>query len=95
MEWHAGSALFQTVFTLLFVHELDGTNPDFIPRDWTYKGDLHRPRELITVVLRAFVFGLLKCCDLAWRNMSNGALHDVCCLLNLTIYLHTKKIVTV
>ena len=77
MEWHAGNSLSQTVFTLLYVHGLDEFNPDLMPPEPTSDRDPLRPRELTTVVLRGFVFGLLKCCDLAWRDMNRGLVSDV------------------
>lgn len=43
----------------------------------SYAVDPERPPELITVVLRSFVQGLLKCCDLTWRQLSKGGVYDV------------------
>lgn len=77
MEWHSGNTLSQTVFTLLYVHHLGDLNPDFIPSDLIPKDDPSRPLELLTVVLRSAVFGQLKCCDLAWRELSKGGMQDV------------------
>jgi N-alpha-acetyltransferase 35, NatC auxiliary subunit len=77
MEWHAGNTLSQTVFTLLFIHHLDDFNPDLIPRGSNSNTDHSRPQELITLVLRSGVVGLIKSCDLAWREMSHGAINDV------------------
>jgi hypothetical protein len=76
MEWHAGNMLSQTVFTLLYVHHLKDFNPDFIPLG-SLQRDASRPPELVTVVLRAAVFGLLKSCDLTWRELSQGNVHEV------------------
>lgn len=76
MEWHAGNTLSQTVFTLLYVHHLADLHPDFIPLG-SLNRDPARPPELVTVVLRAAVFGLLKSCDLAWRELSQNKVHDV------------------
>ncbi|KAF7969265.1 hypothetical protein HWV62_27864 [Athelia sp. TMB] len=76
MEWHAGNALPQTVFTLLYVHHLAEFNPDFIPLGTMLK-DPARPPELITLVLRSVVCGLLKSCDLAWREMVNDKIRDM------------------
>jgi hypothetical protein len=87
MEWHAGSALSQTVFTLLFVHELENFDPDLLTPDSSSHRDPRRPRELITVVLRAFVSGLLKCCDLAWRDMSKGLVNDVRMLTSSAFFI--------
>ena len=75
MEWHAGKTLSQSVFTLLFVHHLPDINPEYLgPEE---EEDLERPRWLTTVVIRAAMLGLLKCCDLAWRELSKNKLHDV------------------
>ncbi|KAI0648442.1 Mak10-domain-containing protein [Trametes meyenii] len=75
MEWHAGKTLSQSVFTLLFVHHLPDINPEYlVPED---DEDPARPRSLITLVIRAAMLGLLKCCDLAWRELSKNRVHDV------------------
>ncbi|KAI8974244.1 Mak10-domain-containing protein [Trametes punicea] len=75
MEWHAGKTLSQSVFTLLFVHHLPDINPEYLPPEESE--DPARPRWLITVVVRAAVLGLLKCCDFAWRELSKNRVHDV------------------
>ena len=36
-----------------------------------------RPIELVTIVLRAAVQGLLKCCNLSWIELSKGGAYDV------------------
>ena len=77
MAWHSGNTLSQTVFTLLYIHELADLNPDTLPDDWPKHPDSQRPLELVTVVLRAAVFGLLKSCDLAWRELSQKHVYDV------------------
>lgn len=87
MEWHAGNVLPHTVFTLLYVHHLRDIDPDMVP--FLSSSDPSRPLELVTVVLRAAVAGLLKCCDLSWRELSAGGLHDVSLLLIL--WRHSKN----
>ncbi|KAI0085943.1 Mak10 subunit, NatC N-terminal acetyltransferase-domain-containing protein [Irpex rosettiformis] len=77
MLWHSGNTLSQTVYTLLYVHELQDLNPDFLPAGWPPNPDPDRPLELLTVVLRASVLGLLKCCDLAWRELSKRRIYDI------------------
>ena len=77
MSWHSGNTLSQTVFTLLYIHELADLNPDMLPPDWPVHPDPNRPLELVTVVLRAAVFGLLKSCDLAWRELARKRVYDV------------------
>ena len=38
-----------------------------------------RPIELATIVLRASIFGLLKCCDFSWRELNRGNVYDIRC----------------
>ncbi|KAA1475811.1 Mak10-domain-containing protein [Dentipellis sp. KUC8613] len=76
MEWHAGYTLTQTVFTLLYVHHLVEIDPENVTFQPLIRSDPQRPLALITVVLRAAVRGLLKCCDLAWRELSRGRVYD-------------------
>ncbi|CAL1703300.1 unnamed protein product [Somion occarium] len=75
MEWHSGSTLSQTVYTLLYVHHLSNIDPDFLLQV-SMNEDPHRPLGLLTIVLRAAVMGMLKCCDLAWREMSQNNVQD-------------------
>jgi hypothetical protein len=77
MEWHSGNTLSQTIFTCLFVHHLDDIDPEFVPQDLQSKEDPLRPLGLITIVLRSAVFGLLKSCDLSWRELSKGGMREV------------------
>ncbi|KAI0628810.1 Mak10-domain-containing protein [Trametes polyzona] len=77
MEWHAGKTLSQSVYTILFVHHLPDINPEYLPPQPQELVDPARPRWLITVVVRAAMLGLLKCCDLAWRELSKNRVHDV------------------
>ncbi|KAF8638818.1 hypothetical protein AX17_001876 [Amanita inopinata Kibby_2008] len=76
MEWHAGSLLSHTVFTLIYVHELPNFESDLHQIASSKLQDPSRPLELITVVLRSAVQGLLKCCDLSWRELSAGGMLD-------------------
>ncbi|KAI0695107.1 Mak10 subunit, NatC N-terminal acetyltransferase-domain-containing protein [Cerioporus squamosus] len=75
MEWHAGKTLSQSVFTILFVHHMPDINPEYLAAE--EDDDPERPRWLITVVLRAGMLGLLKCCDFAWRELSKNRVHNV------------------
>ena len=78
MEWHAGYSLQQTVYTLMYVHHLEQLARNVMPLFYARACDRARPLELVSVVLRAATSGLLKCCDLAWREMAMGRVHDVC-----------------
>jgi hypothetical protein len=78
MQWHAGNTLSQTVYTFLYVHSLSDMDPEFVSRIWSFnKEDSSRPLELVTIVLRSAVFGLLKSCALAWIELAKGRVYDV------------------
>ncbi|KAK0528974.1 N-alpha-acetyltransferase, non-catalitic subunit [Tilletia horrida] len=70
--WQSGSALSQTIHTCLYVH-----NPDFL---YCGRGDQFadedRPDTLASTVLRAYLAALLKCCCLAWDELSKGNVLD-------------------
>ena len=76
MEWYAGGTLSQTVYTLLYVHNLTNIDPDFLlqvpPDDGSDK-----PIGLVTIVVRVAVMAMLKCCDFSWRELSKGRVQDV------------------
>lgn len=76
MEWHIGNLLPHTVFTLLYVHQLADIEFDLVSSP-SKKNDQSRPMELVYIVLRAYVMGLLKCCDHTWRELSKGGIHEV------------------
>lgn len=77
MEWHTGYTLPQTIYSFLYVHTLKETDPEMIPADLAGEVDHGRPLELVTIVLRAYVYGLLKSCDFSWRELNKGNVHDV------------------
>ncbi|KAE8260070.1 hypothetical protein A4X13_0g569 [Tilletia indica] len=71
-RWQAGSALSQTIQTCLYIH-----NPDYLycgHGDQTFSDDM--PDTLASTVLRAYLVALLKCCCLAWDEMSKGQVLD-------------------
>ncbi|KAF8548370.1 hypothetical protein OG21DRAFT_1471303 [Imleria badia] len=76
MEWHTGYTLSQTIYSFSHVHALRETDPELIPADQLGEVDLTRPLELITIVLRAHTYGLLKSCDLSWRELNKGNVYD-------------------
>ncbi|KAG5721407.1 N-alpha-acetyltransferase, 35 NatC auxiliary subunit [Termitomyces sp. T112] len=77
MEWHFGNPLCHSVFTLLYIHALSGIDPEFVdPHALTSFGP-SRPPELVYYVLRSWVMGLLKCCDLSWRELSKGCVQEM------------------
>lgn len=78
MEWHAGYTLPQTIYSCLYVHYLADIDPEVFPFQEPPTQEPARPPELVTVVLRAAITALLKCCDLSWRELNRGRLHDVC-----------------
>ncbi|CAK5263962.1 unnamed protein product [Mycena citricolor] len=74
MLWHAGNTLVHTVFTCLYGLAISEIWPDIIPYDSF--PDTQRLPELVPLVLRAAVAGMLKCCDLSWRELSKGYVQD-------------------
>jgi hypothetical protein len=81
MEWHAGYTLPQTIYSCLYVHHLADIDPEVFPFQEPPRQESARPPALVTVVLRAAITALLKCCDLSWRELNRGRLHDVCTTL--------------
>lgn len=85
MAWHSGLSLSQTIYTLRYVHHLGSiTSHNFKVDTTTWLAVSHirsptseRPQELVDLVLRAMVFGLLKSCDLVCREMYRDHLYDV------------------
>ncbi|KDR82005.1 hypothetical protein GALMADRAFT_221894 [Galerina marginata CBS 339.88] len=75
-EFHAGNFLAHTVHTLLYIHHLREIDPDVLVSPSTMGNDPSRPIELVTIVLRSAVQGLLKCCDLTWRELARGGAYD-------------------
>jgi len=78
MGWHAGNSLSQTVFTLLYAHEVTHMRTDWFYRlTSTGSGAHERPIQLVTEVLRSSVYALLKSCDLVWAELMRGSVHEV------------------
>jgi len=59
------------------VHHLRDIDPDVAFIAAASESDPSRPLELLTIVLRAAVQGLLKCCDCTWRELAKGGAYDV------------------
>ncbi|KIK64309.1 hypothetical protein GYMLUDRAFT_71269 [Collybiopsis luxurians FD-317 M1] len=76
MEWHTSNPLAHTVFTMLHVHALGDIDPDILPHLYMIDLELQRPLQLITVVLRAYISGLLHSCSLVWTELFKGSLMD-------------------
>jgi hypothetical protein len=75
MTWHSGHSLSQTLYTCLYLDHLDKlTLNAFSPSD--KKGD-SIPAELLAVVLKAYILGTMKCCQLVWLEMFKGHVYEV------------------
>ena len=77
MHWHAGNALAQTVYTCLYMRSLSVIDHANISTEDMSKFDERRPLQLVSLVIRAGVMGMVKCCDLAYRELIKGNVHDV------------------
>ncbi|KAG5640738.1 hypothetical protein DXG03_007367 [Asterophora parasitica] len=76
MEWHSGNLLSHTVFTMLYVHFLAELDFEYMPPQPLARFDSSRPPELLFLILKPWVMGMLKCCDLSWRELSKGGVQD-------------------
>ncbi|KAG6817045.1 hypothetical protein H0H87_000457 [Tephrocybe sp. NHM501043] len=76
MEWHSGNPLCHSVFTLLYIHAMAAIDPEYVTQQEMASFDSSRPPELVFQILRSWVMGLLKCCDLSWRELSKGGVQD-------------------
>ncbi|OCB91093.1 hypothetical protein A7U60_g1658 [Sanghuangporus baumii] len=77
MHWHAGNALAQTVYTCLYMHHLATIDLDSIPSEARRRFfDRGLPIQLTSLVIRSGVMGMVKCCDLAYRELVKGNVHD-------------------
>lgn len=74
MHWHAGNALAQTVLTCRYVHHVKELNA-LHKTAGLDGGTPHLP--LLSLALRAGIVGLLKCCDLSYRELVKGQVLDV------------------
>ncbi|KDQ34122.1 hypothetical protein PLEOSDRAFT_1052887 [Pleurotus ostreatus PC15] len=78
MLWHAGNCLPHSVLTIQYVHRLSDMDPELLYlRSAVVQEDAERPLELITVVLRSFMSGLMKCCDFSWRRLNEGSTREM------------------
>lgn len=88
MKWFQGYALAQTIYTCKYVHELDKLEVEdaFMRRaaDSTY------PVPLMTVVLRAFIRGTLKTCDMVMEELYKRHVYDV----SASLYQITLALIT-
>ena len=74
MHWHAGNALAQTVLTCRYVHHVKALTE---MHNASLSQDSSSQSPLVSLVLRAGIAGLLKCCDLTYRELVKGNVHDV------------------
>ncbi|KAF7298377.1 hypothetical protein MKEN_01362300 [Mycena kentingensis (nom. inval.)] len=70
MLFHEGNPLAHTVFTCLYALVIPEMHPDYLP------SGSGSDTQLIALILRASICGLLKCCDLSWRELSKGYVYD-------------------
>lgn len=56
---------------------MEDLNPDYLAYRAEGEDDPQRPVELLYVVIRAAVLGLLKSCDMTWRELNKGKVFDV------------------
>ncbi|KAG9035394.1 hypothetical protein FRB95_011414 [Tulasnella sp. JGI-2019a] len=76
MGWHEGKFMSQTIHTVQYVHDLYAMAS--VPSTPLQSEDdmRRRPRILIPTILRPLVIGMLKCCDLTWRQLLQRFVYD-------------------
>jgi hypothetical protein len=77
MGWYTGRALAQTVYTLLYMHELPTIEHKWFSTHPIGPPDLARPDELVSLVLRSGVIGLVKSCHQVHKELLQRNLYDV------------------
>lgn len=75
MGWHEGHSLSQTVYTCLYFHEFSSLDPGV----WRLLIGNSQPYPLVTSVLRSWMQGLIKTCDMVWREFAQRHVYEVCC----------------
>ena len=89
MRWHEGLSLAQTVFTCIYIHQLNELqDEDAILEDAATSGRAPYPVEMLSIVLRAYTRATLKTCDVVMEEMLKRHLYDV----SLTSILHAALI---
>ncbi|KAK9765100.1 N-alpha-acetyltransferase, non-catalitic subunit [Basidiobolus ranarum] len=68
LAWHSGHSLSQTIFTCLYVHNVFKIPP--------VEGFSEFDDNLVTLVLKSYVLGVIKCCQLIWQEMVKGNVYE-------------------
>ncbi|KAG8888829.1 hypothetical protein FRB98_006725 [Tulasnella sp. 332] len=76
MGWHEGKFMSQTIHTLQYVHDLYSMASVSTLPPQSEEDMRKRPRILIATVLRPLVIGMLKSCDLTWRQLLQRFVYD-------------------
>lgn len=83
MTWHSGHALSQTLYALLYMHELESISMQNLTERWggggagDDEGGGGPPLELVGLVLRGCIMGMVKCADIVWEEFVKGNLYEV------------------
>ncbi|CAG8812464.1 4775_t:CDS:10, partial [Gigaspora margarita] len=81
MTWHTGHSLSQTLFTCMYLHYVPELTPElFLNIDDTSNDTLDQnaeaPIEFVILVLKAYVMGTVKCCQLVLDEMAKGNVYE-------------------
>lgn len=83
MAWHMGHPLSQTLFTSIYLDKLLWPVPKSFDEHTFHRGDDQAQSEneqqqpLVHLVLRAYCLGLVKCCDLVHRRITQEYYYEV------------------
>ncbi|CAG8530810.1 20672_t:CDS:10, partial [Racocetra persica] len=81
MTWHTGHSLSQTLFTCMYLHYVPELVPELFSSTTDASNDItdqntEAPIEFVILVLKAYVMGTVKCCQLVLDEMSKGNVYE-------------------
>lgn len=79
MAWHMGHPLSQTLFTSIYLDKLTWPPPRNYEDAHFGRGVAEQKKvpELVSIVLRAYCVGLLKCCDFVHARVTSEFYFEV------------------
>ncbi|CAG8529627.1 24206_t:CDS:10 [Dentiscutata erythropus] len=81
MTWHTGHSLSQTLFTCMYLHYVPELKPELFSNITDTSNDIadlnaETPIEFVILVLKAYVMGTVKCCQLVLDEMAKGNVYE-------------------
>ncbi|CAG8575659.1 7898_t:CDS:2 [Diversispora eburnea] len=77
MSWHSGHSLSQTLFTCMYLLRAMELEPELFSNNSS--DDINQnsiPIEFVILILKSYVLGIAKCCQLVWDEMTKGHVYE-------------------